>query len=216
MPASHPIATPSEPVVVFDIGNVLVEWDPRILYRRLFGNAERADWFVTTICTAWNHEQDRGRSWAEGVADLSARHPEWADAIAAYDTHWLETVGGYIPQSHAVFAALKARGRPVYGLSNISVDKFAVLAEAYPLMRAFDGVLRSGEVGLLKPEPAIYRVFLERFGLRADACVFIDDSPANVAAARAIGMAAIHFTPATDLAAELGRLGVRLDTAADA
>lgn len=202
----------SEPVVVFDIGNVLVEWEPRHLYRRIFTDPAEADWFVSNICTLeWNLQQDRGRSWEDGVADLSARHPEWATQIALYDIRWLETVVGPIAQGMSAFVSLKARGRPVYGLSNISLDKFEIVADAYPALKEFDGLLRSAEVGLLKPDPAIYQAFLKRFGLRASECLFVDDSVANIESARAIGMSAIHFTPATDLAVELGTWGVLVD-----
>jgi 2-haloacid dehalogenase len=204
--------TSSEPIVVFDIGNVLVEWEPRHLYQKIFGDPVQADWFVSNICTLeWNLEQDRGRSWADGVAILTARHPEWAKEIALYDSRWLETVVGPIAQSMSAFAALKSRGRPVYGLSNISLDKFEIVADVYPMLRQFDGLLRSAEVGLLKPDPAIYEAFLGRFELDASDCVFIDDSVANIVAAREIGMATIQFTQATDLRMELASYGVSLD-----
>jgi 2-haloacid dehalogenase len=201
----------SEPIVVFDIGNVLVEWEPRHLYRKIFTDPAQADWFVSNICTLeWNLQQDKGRSWADGVAELAAQHPEWAKEIALYDSRWLETVVGPIAQSMAAFAALKARGRPVFGLSNISLDKFEIAADAYPMLRQFDGLLRSAEVGLLKPDLAIYQAFLSRFSLRASDCLFIDDSVANIASAQAIGMATIHFTHATDLQSELASYGVSL------
>ncbi|MGL4727346.1 MAG: HAD family phosphatase, partial [Bosea sp. (in: a-proteobacteria)] len=115
---------PSEPTVVFDVGNVLLEWDPRHLYRRIFVDEARTEWFLANVCTgAWNAEQDRGRSWAEGVAECVERHPEFRAEIEAFDARWGETIGGTIAASVGVLEELKRTGRAVYAITNFSAEK---------------------------------------------------------------------------------------------
>ncbi len=193
-----------KPAVVFDIGNVLITWDPRHLYRTVFEDEAEMEWFLANVCTmAWNLEQDRGRRWADATAELIARHPEWKTHIEAYDERWSDMVPGAIDQNVAVLERLKAMDWPTYGITNFSREKFDVAQTRFPFLTLFDGVVVSADVGLLKPDPAIYELFLARHGLRAEECVFLDDSPANVAAAKNVGMAAVHVTPDIDLAAAL-------------
>ncbi|HVV93791.1 MAG TPA: HAD family phosphatase [Hyphomicrobiales bacterium] len=195
--------------VVFDIGNVLLRWDPRHLYRSLFDDEREMEWFLATVCdAAWNLEQDRGRPWREAVETRIAAYPQWERHIRAYDERWHETVAGPIDGSVAVLAALKAAGVPVYAISNFSAAKYDETARRFPFLDAFDGVVISGREGLVKPDPRIFRLFLERYRLDAGDCVFIDDSEANARAAQAIGMAAVHFRDGLDLAAALAALGV--------
>ena len=195
-------------LVVFDVGNVLLRWDPRNLYRKLFADPGRMEWFLTHVCDpAWNLEQDRGRSFAEGTALLLARFPEWAAEIRAYDERWEEMLDGPIAENVALLERLRAAGERVYAITNFEGEKWAVAQRLYPFLRGFDGLIVSGEERLVKPDPAIYRLLLDRHGLDAAECVFIDDSERNVLGARHVGMHAIHYTPGTDLAAELARLG---------
>ncbi len=197
------------PAVVFDIGNVLLDWNPRYLYRTIFADEAKAEWFLSEVCSpAWHLEQDRGRPYAQAVAELSARHPDWHAEISAFDTRWLETISGPIPSNVAVLERLKAAGWPVYAITNFPQEKFLVTAEAYPFLNLFDGIVVSGRERLVKPDAAIYRLFLDRFGLPADACVFLDDSAANVESARGVGMQAIHVTPGLDIVPPLRALGV--------
>ncbi len=199
------------PAVVFDIGNVLLDWNPRYLYRTIFPDPAKAEWFLTEICSpAWHLEQDRGRPYAEAIAHLTARHPTWHAEISAFDTRWLETIAGPIAANVAVLERLKAMGWPVYAITNFPQEKFLVTAEAYPFLNLFDGIIVSGRERLLKPDPAIYRLFLERFGLEAGQCVFIDDSAANIEGARNIGMKGIHMTPGLDIIPPLKAFGVPL------
>jgi 2-haloacid dehalogenase len=199
----------TRPTVVFDVGNVLIRWDPRHLYRRLIPDEARMDWFMQNVCTgAWNIEQDRGRSWADGVAELVARHPDWEHEIRAYDAHWHETVPGVIEDSVAVLAELKARGDKVYAITNFSREKWAESLIRFPFLDTFDGTIVSAHERLLKPEPAIFQTLLERYGLAAGDCIFVDDSEKNVKGARAVGMQAVHFVEPIDLRAELRALGV--------
>lgn len=195
--------------VVFDIGNVLVHWEPRALYRKIFASEAEVDWFLSHVCNHdWNLEQDRGRSFAEAVKEASARFPEHADAIAAYDLRWHETVLGAIDGSVAILAELAARGTPLYAITNFNQDKFRETVARFPFLRTFRDIVVSGDERVIKPDPAIYRLLLARNGLRAETCVFIDDSEKNVRGAEAVGMKAIHFTSPEALRAELTTLGV--------
>jgi len=199
------------PTVVFDVGNVLLRWDPRRVYRALIPEPERLDWFLQNVCTgAWNIEQDRGRSWEEGVATLVAQHPEWEREIRAYDEQWHDSIPESIADSVAVLEELKARGEKVYAITNFSREKWAECLIRFPFLQSFDGAVVSAHERLLKPDPAIYEVLLGRYGLAAPDCIFIDDSEKNVVGARGVGMRAIHFVEPIDLRAELRGLGVRL------
>ena len=195
-------------IVVFDIGNVLIEWDPRFLYRKIFAEQEAMEWFLSHVCTsAWNLEQDRGRSFADAVAERIALYPDHEAAIRAFDERWTETVSGPIAQSVDLLRQLRQAGVPDYAITNFSHEKFGIAKERFPFLAEFRGTIVSGEEKLLKPEPAIYRLLLDRYGLEAADCVFIDDSAANVEGARAVGMHALHFTSPQQLKSDLQALG---------
>jgi 2-haloacid dehalogenase len=195
--------------VVFDVGNVLLRWDPRFLYRRIFDDEERMEWFLANVCTsAWNVEQDRGRDWDEAVALLVERHPDHAAPIRAFHERWHETVSGAIEENVAVLNRLREAGVPTYCITNFSGAKFREAQKRYPFLASFDGAIVSGDERLLKPDPAIYHLLIERYGLSAEECLFIDDSVANVEGARAVGMQAIHYREPMDLGAELARHGI--------
>ncbi|GAU81600.1 HAD family phosphatase [Bosea sp. BIWAKO-01] len=201
----------TSPTVVFDVGNVLIRWDPRHLYRELIPDEARMDWFMQNICTsAWNLEQDRGRSWAEAVAERVSAHPEWEREIRAFDERWHETVSGEIAESVAVLSDLKAKGEKVYAITNFSREKWDESVARFPFLGSFDGVVVSAHERLIKPDPAIYHVLLERYGLAADSCIFIDDSAKNIEGARHVGMQAVHFVEPIDLRATLRGLGVQI------
>ncbi len=198
--------------VVFDVGNVLIRWDPNRLYARLFPDPAKRDWFLETICTEdWNREMDRGRPFAEGIAELVARHPEWEAEIRAWDENWHEMVPGEIPGTVAILERLRALGVPDYSITNFSREKFAEARERFPFLKGFRDTVVSAHEKLLKPDPAIYRVLLERNRLDPAACLFVDDSAANVAGARAVGMAAVVFTTPERFAADLTAHGITLD-----
>ncbi|MFC7397675.1 HAD family hydrolase [Chelatococcus sp. GCM10030263] len=192
-------------VVVFDIGNVLIEWDPRHLYRKIFSDDEaRMEHFLATICdAAWNLEQDHGRSWAEAVAERAALHPEWREEIAAYDARWMEMVPGAIAGSIALLERLRQAGVPTYAITNFSTEKFVVARERFPFLGGFEDVVVSGEVGLVKPDPAIFALFLARNGLEAADCLFVDDIAINIETARAMGFITHPFTTPEAFAAVL-------------
>lgn len=190
--------------VVFDLGGVLIDWDPRHLYRKLLADEAAVEEFLATVCTPeWNAELDRGRPFAEGVAELVERHPEHAAAIAAYHERWPEMVAGDIPGTVEVLAELRAAGVPLYALTNWSAETFAITRGRFEFLEWFDGLLVSGEERVTKPDPAIFQLLLDRFGLDPTATVFVDDSEANVAAARRLGFDAIRFTGHEELRREL-------------
>ncbi len=188
-------------IVVFDVGGVLIDWDPEYLYRRLIpDDVARADFLARVCPRSWNAEQDAGRSWAEGVAERIALHPEHETLIRAYDTNWPEMVSGLVPGTAAIKDDLRRAGVPVYAITNFSAEKWALSQTLWPTLAAFDGVVCSGIEKLMKPDPAIYRLLCTRYGLDARDCLFIDDVPANVQAAEAVGMTGHVFTNAPALA----------------
>jgi 2-haloacid dehalogenase len=194
----------STKAVVFDLGGVLIDWDPRHLYRKLLADEAAVEEFLATVCTPeWNAEQDRGRPFAEAVAELAERHPEHAAAIAAYHERWPEMVAGDVPGTVEVLADLRAAGVPLYALTNWSAETFAITRDRFEFLDWFDGLLVSGEERVAKPDPAIFRLLLDRFGLDPAATVFVDDSEANVAAARGLGIDAVRFTGPEQLRREL-------------
>jgi 2-haloacid dehalogenase len=184
--------------VVFDLGGVLIDWDPRYLYRKLLDDEAAVEEFLATVCTPeWNAEQDRGRPFAEGVAELVERHPVHAVAITAYHERWPEMLGGAVGGTVEVLAELRAAGVPVYALTNWSAETFGVARERFEFLEWFDGVLVSGEERMIKPDPAIFRLLLDRFGLDPGATFYVDDSEPNVEAAGRLGFDAVRFrTPA--------------------
>lgn len=197
------------PTAVFDVGNVLVRWDPFRVYREMIPDETKRNWFLHNVCTsAWNLEQDRGRSWEDGIALLVASHPEWEAQIRAYDERWHEAVPGMIEDSVAVLEELKARGDKVYGITNFSREKWAECLIRFPFLQSFDGVVVSAHERVIKPDPAIFQILLTRYDLAAEDCIFIDDSAKNIETACSLGMKGIHFVEPIDLKAELARHGV--------
>jgi 2-haloacid dehalogenase len=190
--------------VVFDLGGVLIDWDPRYLYRKLLADEAAVEEFLATVCTPeWNAEQDRGRPFAEGVAELVERHPAHAAAIAAYFDRWGEMLGGEIGGTVELLAELRAAGMPLYALTNWSAETFVIARERFELLSWFDGVVVSGEERMIKPDPAFFRLLLDRFGLAPEATFYVDDSEPNVAAASALGLDAVRFTGPEQLRREL-------------
>jgi 2-haloacid dehalogenase len=196
--------------VVFDLGGVLIDWDPRYLYRSLFDGDEVAmDRFLATVCTPeWNRGQDAGRPWSEAISTLVAAHPEHADLIRAFWDRWPETLGDAIAPTVDVLADLHAAGVPLYALSNWSAETFPIARPRYPFLDWFDGIVISGEVGAAKPDRRIYDALIERHDLDPASLVFVDDVPANVAAAEQLGMRGLTFTSAAALRRDLAALGL--------
>jgi 2-haloacid dehalogenase len=186
--------------VLFDLGGVLVDWNPRHLYRRLFTDEVAMERFLATVCTqAWNEEQDAGRPFCEGVELLVARHPQHADQIRAYDSRWGEMLRDAIEESVAILGALRARGVPLFALTNWSAEKFPLARKRFAFLEWFDGILVSGEERLKKPDPRIYRLAVQRFGLEPAETLYIDDAELNVAAAALLGFKTHCFVEAPAL-----------------
>jgi len=187
-----------------------MDWDPYYLYLKLLGNDRQAvERFLTAVdFFRWNLEQDRGRSYAEGTAELIARFPEYRELICAYDERYLETLGGAVQPVVDILRALKDAGYPLYGLSNWPAEKFALVRPGYPFFAYFDDIVISGEVGLVKPDQAIFNLLLERIGRPAGECLFIDDHDRNIHAARELGFQTIQFQSSQQLEAELRSMGI--------
>jgi 2-haloacid dehalogenase len=199
--------------VVFDLGGVLIDWNPRHLYRRLFdGDAAAMERFLAEICTpAWNAELDAGRPWHDAVETLARHHPEQRALITAYDERWPEMLGGPIHGTVETLAALREAGLRLAALSNWSAEKFPVAREHYDFLGWFEAVVISGEVGVSKPDPRIYRHLLERTGFDPVSTLFVDDVAANLAVARELGMVAVQFSHPDTLRADLRALGLLRD-----
>jgi 2-haloacid dehalogenase len=193
--------------VVFDLGNVLIPWNPRNLYRKLFPDDEPGmERFLSSVCTVpWNETFDLGRPFSDGVAELVARHPAQADLIRAYDTRWEEMLGETIEENVRLMKELKAAGIPLYALSNWPMEKLPAVRRR-PFYALFDGAIISSEVGIKKPSPGIFELLIARFKLIPERTVFIDDSQANVEAARKLGIIDILYRDPASLRMELSEL----------
>jgi 2-haloacid dehalogenase len=197
--------------VIFDIGGVLIDWNPRYLYRALFDGDEAAmEHFLAHVCSHdWNLTQDAGRPFAEGVAELAARFPEQAELIAAYDTRWEDMVKGAIDGTVVILRELEARGTPLYCLTNFSTEKLPLCLNRFDFFDAFDGIVVSGEIGMVKPDRGIYDHLVETYELTPSQCLFIDDNQANVAGAREAGWQAVRYVSPDQLRRDLANTGLR-------
>ncbi|MBI5879841.1 MAG: HAD family phosphatase [Chloroflexi bacterium] len=196
--------------IIFDLGGVLLDWDPRYVYREVFGGDEAAvDAFLAEIdFYGWNMHQDAGRSFDEAAEALCAQHPRWCEQIRLYGQRYVHSFGGAIEPTVAILRQLKAAGWPLVALSNFPPGKFDETRARFDFLHLFDDAVISGDVKLTKPDARIYRLAVERAGCRAEQCVFIDDVPANVAAAASLGIDAIRFESAEQLAGDLKRRGI--------
>jgi 2-haloacid dehalogenase len=196
--------------VVFDLGGVLIDWNPRYLYRKLFNGDEQAmEHFLANVCNGpWNLRQDEGRSWADAIEVACADHPQHRPLIAAYRERWDEMLNGPIDGTLEIVAELKAKGIPLYALTNWSAETFPIAKERYEFLGWFRDILVSGDEKLIKPDRRIYELQLSRNGLVAAESVFVDDARHNVEGARAAGMAALHFQTPERLRRDLTSLGL--------
>jgi len=186
--------------VVFDVGKVLYDWDPRFLYSKLIADPVELDWFLSQVVThAWHFQHDAGRPAAQTTAELTAAFPDHAALIAAYVPRWLETIPGPMPGMLELVDELVARGVPLYAITNFSAEFWPRFRATAPVFEHFRAVVVSGEERLVKPDPAIYALAMRRFGLTAGEAVFIDDRADNVAAANDAGLIGHVFTGADEL-----------------
>ncbi|RWB96030.1 HAD family phosphatase [Mesorhizobium sp.] len=195
--------------IVFDIGRVLIHYDPDIPFSRLIPDAGERKWFFDNVCTsAWNIEQDRGRTWEEAEALLIAEHPDHAENIRNFRRYWHDMVPHAYDDSVAIMVGLIESGRDVTMLTNFAADTFTEARQRFGFLERPRGVTVSGEIGLIKPDQAIYDHHVVSFGLEPAATLFIDDSQKNVDGAKAAGWQAVLFTDARALKADLERLGI--------
>ena len=193
--------------IIFDFGNVLLEWNPRLVYRRFFQNEQEMEQFLHDVnFMDWNLQQDKGRSFAEGVAELSKEFPQYAELIQAYHDNWIHSIGNSLTGTIEIMERLKNAGYQLYGLSNWSAETFPIARDKYDFFNLLDDIVISGEVGAVKPDPEIFEILLKRIGRPASQCLFIDDALANVEAARTLGFATVHFQSPEQLENELQKL----------
>lgn len=203
-------------IVVFDIGGVLIDWNPAYLYRKLLPDEAAVSAFLSDVCTsAWNEQFDAGRPFSDGIAELVSRNPDQSDLIEAYWLRWHEMLGGKIEGTVKLLDRLKAAGIPVHAISNWSAETFPRAQEIYPFLGSFDVLVVSGREKLVKPHAPIFERFLDRAGVRAAECLFIDDNAANIAAAEALGFHTEHFTGSEALESRLINLGLLTGEAED-
>ena len=191
--------------IIFDFGGVLLNWDPRNLYQRFFpGQPQAMDDFLAEIdFYEWNDHQDKGRPFAEGIAELSAQFPQHAHLIQAYYDNWEDSITGANSGTVEILQTLKERGYPLFGLSNWSAETYPRARNKYRFFDMLDDIVLSGEVKLNKPDPAIFNLLLNKIGYSAPECVLIDDSQANVEAAKELGFHTVHFKSPEQLRVEL-------------
>ncbi len=180
--------------IIFDFGGVLLDWNPRYLYKSYFNNDEEMENFLADICNGeWNIKQDAGRPFAEAVKELQAKFPEYAEAIQMYDDDWEKMLKCELPESIDLLKELKSLGYGIYGLTNWSAEKIGYAFANYSFFSLFDGIVVSGVEKVVKPDRKIYEILLERYSLKPGECVFIDDNQDNVNMAKALGINAIRF-----------------------
>jgi 2-haloacid dehalogenase len=197
-------------VAVFDLGGVLLDWNPRYLYRKLFNGDEAAmEHFLATVCTTeWNECQDAGRTFAEGTRALLPQHSDKIELIEAFGKRFDELIAGPIDGAVEVLSEVKQRGVPLYAITNWSAETFPPQRARFPFLSWFDGIVVSGLEGVIKPDPRIFRILCERYRVAPESAVFIDDVAANAAAASALGIHGIHFRSSEQLRRELVAVGL--------
>jgi 2-haloacid dehalogenase len=196
--------------IVVDFGGVLIDWNPRYLYRKLFpGNDTAMESFLAEIgFTEWNRQQDAGRTFSHAITELVKRFPAYADLIQAYDERWEESIAGPLQGTVDLLLPLQQAGFELHGLSNWSCEKFAAMRTKYSFFQLFETILLSGDVKLIKPDPRIFQALLERIGRSAGECVFIDDSEENITTAGSLGFETIRFESPDQLRRELQQRGL--------
>jgi 2-haloacid dehalogenase len=195
--------------VVFDIGGVLLDWDPRYLYREVFDDHEAMEWFLAHVCTSqWHEAHDRGVSTVDSCRSLAELYPEYAEEIEVWASRSEEMVAGEIPGTPEILDELTAAGVPCYALSNMEEETYPLRAARFPFFARFAGVVISGNEKVAKPEPRIFEILLHRYRLEAPSTLFVDDSPANLAAAAGLGMPTLAFESPAHLRASLVGLGL--------
>ncbi|HEY0056102.1 MAG TPA: HAD family phosphatase [Pedobacter sp.] len=195
--------------IIFDLGGVLIDWNPKYLYKQIFKDEAEMQHFLDTVCTGdWNEEQDAGRTLQEGTEYLIKQFPEQGENISAFYGRWEEMLGGAIEGTVEIFRELKESGKyKIYALTNWSAETYPIAQERFDFLNWFDGVVVSGTEKMRKPDPAFFQLLLDRYKLKAEDCLFIDDNFRNIKSALKMGVDSIHFISPEELRAELADRG---------
>ena len=198
--------------IIFDLGGVLIDWNPRYVYRKVFKTEKEVEWFLENVATSeWNENQDAGYPLHKATEELIGRHPEWEPEIKAYYGRWLEMLGDQIHETVEILQQLKRTGKyKLYALTNWSAETFPHALQRFKFFEMFEGVVVSGEEKMKKPSPEFYKIIIDRYHLDPSNTIFIDDSVRNVKGAEAVGITGIHFHNPSQLKGELERLGIEL------
>lgn len=198
--------------IIFDLGGVLIDWNPRYAYRKIFKTEEEIEWFLENVATSeWNEKQDAGYPLHKATEELVAKHPEWEPEIKAYYGRWLEMLGGQIHETVDILQQIKKAGKyKLYALTNWSAETFPHALERFEFFKMFDGVVVSGEEKMKKPSAEFYKILLDRYHIDPGTAIFIDDVIRNVKGAEAVGITGIHFHNPTQVKEELQRLGIEI------
>jgi 2-haloacid dehalogenase len=196
--------------VIFDLGGVLIDWNPRYLYRKLLKDEDQVTWFLENVCTSeWNDEQDAGRSFEEATKALIKKHPEWEEPITAWYSRWQETIGGPIHETVEILRHIKSsNGYKLYALTNWSAETFPWALDNFEFLHWFEGIVVSGEEKTRKPFPEFYQILFERYEINPATAVFIDDNYKNIEGANKVGLNTIHFQSPAQLKNELKQLNL--------
>jgi 2-haloacid dehalogenase len=195
--------------IIFDLGGVLVDWNPQHLFRKIFPDQEEMDFFLREVCSLeWNAQIDRGYPFKVAIAELTAEHPEYTDQINAYFDRWDEMISGSFPETVKILKEIKDAGYPLVGLSNWSGETLPRVAHQFEFLNWFDPLVLSGEVEMVKPDPDIYHYLLKEINREPGECIFIDDSEVNIQTAEKLGFEGIHFSSPQQLRDRLNQLGI--------
>jgi 2-haloacid dehalogenase len=200
---------PLKPTIIFDLGGVLIDWDPRYLYRKIFPEQDQMEFFLEHICSpSWNAQMDRGYPFQDAVAELSREHPQYSGEIRAFYDRWEEMISGPFPGTVGILEEVRAAGYPLAALSNWSGETLPRVAHQFEFLEWFDPLVVSGDVKMVKPEAEIFHFLLGELQRQPEDCLFIDDSIANIQTARDLGFQTVHFSSADLLRAHLESLGI--------
>ncbi len=192
---------PNISALIFDLGGVLIDWNPAYLYSKIFSREEDMNYFLENICTMeWNEEQDAGRSINDGVAILIDKYPQYKYEIEAYYNRWTEMLGGCFDENVELLYRLKKIDHiQLYALTNWSAETFTIARNKYPFLGLFEGIVVSGFEKTKKPDKKIFDVLLDRYNLNPESSLFIDDNSRNIESASSLGIHTIHYSPSVDL-----------------
>ncbi|RWY52358.1 HAD family hydrolase [Mucilaginibacter gilvus] len=196
--------------IIFDLGAVLIDWNPDYMYRTVFADEQQMRDFLTNVTTSdWNEEQDAGRTLQEGTELLVAKHPHHEENIRAFYGRWIEMLGDAFEGTVEIFKELKESGKyRIYALTNWSAETFPLAQQKFEFLNWFDGIVVSGAEKMRKPAPEFYQILLDRYNVNPQESLFIDDNYRNILAAEKMGINCIHFTSSEKLREELVAKGI--------